>query len=200
MYWYNLTDLLPPVYANLKSMFAASDSENTELLEIMSLLAKVKDNFFIQTCDIQTLQYWENLLDIELYGSETIEERREMVLTYLMSNQPITEPFIKETLNKMFGQYHWAFEHDENNYLKIRISIFDTSYDQIRRFKQWFGKVCPAHIDWHTYHAENTQATNYISANTTNHNVSKTSCTMSYDSEVLYLGENSYTINTLELS
>lgn len=200
MYWYNLTELLPPVYSDIKSMFAAADSENTELLAIMALLRRIKDNFFIQTCDVQTLEYWENLIGITLYGDETIESRRQMVLLYLANNWQITKPFVEQCMLELFGEGHYAFGYDPNNHLIVRVLIEDATTNAIHRFLDWFVRVCPAHIQWLYGHIENTRATNYISCGTTSHETVTTSCTMTTGTGTLYLGGNSYTVPWIEVS
>ncbi len=201
MFWFDIADvLLPPVYQKIKDMYAYARSLDTELREALVNMIRVRTNFFIQTCDEETIEYWENLLEIPLYGVESLDDRRQLILLYLNNRYPTSEPYVRHVLATLFGENGYSLEIDQNDPFRIKLDMFDTSYEQIKRFIDWFEKMCPAHMTWTRSHIENTQATNYISANTTNHNVSKTSCTMSYDSEVLYLGENSYTINTLELS
>ena len=104
MHWYDLPDLLPPVYRNIKSMFATADAENIELQRFRAFVTRIMDNFFVQTCDVQTIEYWEALLDIKLYGNPTLDERREMILLHLNNSDPITDPFVKQVMHNLFGK------------------------------------------------------------------------------------------------
>lgn len=199
MRWYDLQTLLPTVYAGIKSMYATAESENTELLEAKADYTKILDNFFVQTCDVTTLEYLENIVGINLYGDETIESRRQMVLLYLANNWQITQPFVKQKMLELFGVGNYSFEYHQDNHLIVNVLIQDATTNAIRRFIDWFTKVCPAHIQWLYGHTENTQATNYISCGTTSHETATTSCTMTTGTGTLYLGGTSYTVPWIEV-
>lgn len=199
MRWYDLQTLLPPVYAGIKSMYATAESENTELLESKADYAKILENFFIQTCDVSTLEYWENIMGIKLYGDETIESRRQMVLLYLANNWQITKPYVKQRMLELFGVGNYEFEYDEYNNLIVNVRVYDASTNAIKRFLDWFTKVCPAHIRWLYGHIENTQATNYISCGTTSHESVTTSGSMQFGTGTIYLGQNQMTVPFVEV-
>lgn len=199
MRWYDLQTLLPTVYAGIKSVYSTAESENTELLELKADYTKILDNFFIQTCDTTTLEYWENLIGINLYGDETIDSRRQMVLLYLANNWQITQPLVKQRMLELFGVGNYTFDYDPNNHLLVTLHIYDATTNAIKRFLDWFVKVCPAHIQWLYGHTESTQATNYISSGTTSHESSLTSATMATGTEVLYLGNDAYTVPWVEV-
>jgi hypothetical protein len=200
MRWYNLQDLLPPVYAGVKSMYATAETENTELLNVRLSIRQILENMYIQTCDLETLEYWERTIGIELYGDETEESRRRMVLLYLADNWQITKPYVESVMLELFGEGNFVFEYDFNNNLVVKIKMFDVTTNAIRRFMNWFQTVCPAHIMWGAYHTENTQATNYVSAGTTNHYSVSSQCTVTTGSGTLYLGTSPQTFDTMELS
>lgn len=200
MRWYNLQDLLPPVYANIKSMYATAETENTELLNVRLSIRQILENMYIQTCDLETLEYWERTIGIELYGDETEESRRRMVLLYLADNWQITKPYVESVMLELFGEGNFVFEYGYNNNLIVKIRMFDATTNAIKRFMNWFQTVCPAHIMWGAYHTENTQATNYVSAGTTNHYSVSSQCTVTSGSDTLYLGTSPQTFDTMELS
>lgn len=197
MHWYNLTDLLPPVYKRIKSMFAAANSENIELLKINVVSGKIQENFFIQTCDETTLKYWESLLGIEIYSGETITERREMILTHLINNQPITIPFTKEKLNEMFGQDNWLF-HIGPDELEVEIAVWNASLDKIESFYKWFSTVCPAHIKWYFAHEEPAESGFAVYAHAESDYEARATVGFTTGTTTLYLGPTSYTVDTLE--
>ena len=200
MFWFDIADeLLPPVYRAIKDMYAYARSLDTELREALANMIAVRTNFFIQTCDEETLEYWENLLGISSYTGETIEERRQFVLMYLNNRFPTSEPYVRYLMTKMFGESNFSLEFDAIDPLTLQLNLYDTNYDKIRKFLAWFSKMCPAHIRWLYGHVENTQATNYISSGTTSHETVTTSCTVTTGTGTLYLGENSYTVPWLEV-
>lgn len=200
MFWFDIADeLLPPVYRAIKDMYAYARSLDTELREALANMIAVRTNFFIQTCDEETLEYWENLLGISSYVSESIEERRQFILMYLNNRFPTSEPYVRYLMTKMFGESNFSLEFDAIDPLTLQLNLYDTNYDKIRKFLAWFSKMCPAHIRWLYGHVENTQATNYISSGTTSHETVTTSCTVTTGTGTLYLGENSYTVPWLEV-
>lgn len=182
MIWYDLQELLPPVFAAVQSMYETAVAENEELKAAYSIRNAIFSNFFVQTCDVKTLQYWEQLLDIELFGTETIEERRAMILLYLVNNWQITKPFVEYQMEQFFGEGNYSFEYNPENNLIVDIHMYDASYNNVRRFLRWFEKVCPAHISWDnsvTYRSEETVdlSTNEICATIA-------TCHATYDSPV----------------
>lgn len=199
MHWYDLPDLLPPVYRNIKSMFATADAENIELLKFQAFVTRILDNFFIQTCDVQTIEYWETLLDIKLYGNPTLDERREMILLHLNNSDPITDPFVKQVMHNLFGQGNYTFKPTDDHPLAYIVEMYDTDYEHIERFLDWFYKVCPAHIALNVSHIERADDDLYISCYTPSQLVSRSQATMSAGEGTLYLGSQSYTVPWIEV-
>lgn len=200
MYWFDIPDeLLPPVYRNIQDMYAYARTLDTELREFLVYEGEVLDNFFIQTCDEETLQAWENLLGIASYVGESIEDRRRFVLAYLNNQYPITEPYIRKTMADLFGADGYTLDVSKSDQFEVSYIIINAPTDKIKKFSVWFAKMCPAHIKWGAVHTETSEAINEIPANTTGHFGVSSSCTMAMGSETLYLGENSYSINWVEL-
>lgn len=199
MRWYDLPGLLPDIYRHIKSMFEVAKVENIELLQLKSVLQHLWDNFYIQTCDVQTLEYWENIIGIELYGDETIEQRRQMVLLYLQNNWQITKPYVESVMINMFGEGHYSFEYSDESNLIVIIKFIDVLSETQKRFLDWFSTVCPAHIRWHNYHTENTQADNLISANTESHSTAIATSSLQIGTGVIYLGNTEITTDWIEV-
>lgn len=201
MFWFDIADvLLPPVYQAIKDMYAYARTLDTELRESLVNMVLVRTNFFIQTCDEATLESWENLLNINVYPGESTDERREFILLYLNNRFPTTEPYVRDMMNGLFGEANYELEFDSVNPFNLKIHVYDTNYDKIKKFFSWFGMMCPAHIMWGAYHTENTQAMNYVSAGTTNHYSVSSQCTVTSGSGILYLGTSAQTFDTMELS
>lgn len=200
MFWFDIADvLLPPVYQAIKDMYAYARTLDTELRESLVNMVAVRTNFFIQTCDEQTLQELENLLGIESYTGETLEERRQFVLMYLNNRFPTSEPYIRHVMDMMFGPEHYQLTVGDIDPFSIMMLLTDVPSEKIRKFMAWFSKMLPAHLSLLYGHVENTQATNYISAGTTSHESALTSATMATGTEVLYLGNDAYTVPWVEV-
>lgn len=200
MVWFDIPDiLLPPVYRAIKDMYAYARSLDTELREFIVYMNDIRTNFFIQTCDEDTLKEWENTLGISGYAGESIEDRRKFVMLYLNNRYPTTEPFIRGVMANMFGSENYTLEFDQFDPFQLNLHVYDTNYDKIQKFFTWFAKMCPAHIRWANYHTENSQATNYIEAHAESHVTATSSSSLSVGTGVIYLGNTAYTADWLEV-
>lgn len=199
MRWYNLQELLPPVYAGVTSMYETAVTENTELLGLYAIRDLILKNFFIQTCDVKTLQYWEQLLDIELFGDETLDDRRQMIMLYLVSNWQITKPYVEKVGRDYFGEGNFTIDYDENNHLIVYVRMYNSEYNPIHRFVKWFEKVCPAHIKWWATPAYCSES----QVDCSSESISATFCTCKATSSVgtqtIYLGETPYVMDWVEV-
>lgn len=164
MIWYNLTDLLPTVYREIKSMYAAAETEDVELRNFIAMSKRVLDNFFIQTCDVDTIKYYEDLLGIEAINKDDLEERRAFVLSALNNQKPFTLQYLIEQLDAIFGADNWSFpEYTEENpdapYFdeenanmpkgkgrRLMIAVFNALWSQLRQLFYILARILPCHI------------------------------------------------------
>jgi hypothetical protein len=109
-------------------------------------MERILNNFFIQRCDIQTIQYWESLLGLTPSSSETLDDRRSAILESLNNTNPISEPYVRSVIERMFqdDEYHLWF--DIGKPYDLNIDIFTSDYDALNSFKVWLNRMCPAHL------------------------------------------------------
>lgn len=198
MKWFDIPDeLLPPVFRKIKDMYAYARSLDTELREFLLYAKRILDNFFIQTCDLQTIQYWEELLNIHLYGDETIEERRQNILLYLNNSSPTTEPYVRSVLTRLFGEENYSlyFDLENNRPYDLYIEIKNTDINSINKFMFWFSRMCPAHILANTGHTEEAEAGNLIYTGAQSDYLSTATVSMDSGTETLYLGSDAQTLS-----
>lgn len=151
MRWFDIADeLLPPVYRAVKDVYYYAKSLNDEFLEYLSTAERILNNFFIQRCDIQTIEYWEDLLNITLHGSETIGNRRNSILNHLNNINPTTEPYVRSVIERMFpdDEYNLHFYVERGKQFDLDIDIFTTDNASLSEFKDWFNDMCPAHLNY----------------------------------------------------
>lgn len=156
MIWYTLTELLPPIYRQIKAMFATADAENAELLELAGDSEAVQDNFFVQTCDAQTLAYYESLLRLVPYDESNIDARRADVLAAMSNVTRYTMPYLMERLNEIFGLGNWDayVEQVENPAMggggdtgpKLYISVRNPFGGTIYRLNGVLNQILPCHV------------------------------------------------------
>lgn len=202
MKWFDIPDeLLPPVYRAIKDMYAYARTLDTELREFLVYMKAILDNFFIQTCDLKTIEYWERLLDIVLFGDETIEERRQNILLYLNNQNPTTEPFVRQKLTEIFGEDNYRLWLDvENGHpYDLHIEFYDTPLDNIKRFMLWFNKMCPAHLVLNAEHIEKAETEFEIYTHAESGFWNDAQISFSTGTEMLYFGSEAITFDTIEV-
>jgi hypothetical protein len=202
MRWFDIPDeLLPPVYKKIKDVYAYARSLDTELREFLIYAKRILDNFFIQRCDLQTIEYWEELLNIRLYGDETIDERRQNILLYLNNSSPTTEPYVRAVLTRLFGEENYSlyFDVERNKPYDLYIDIRDTDLNSINKFLYWFSAMCPAHIQWNAGHTETADTEFEIFAGSQSDYDIVTTASASTGTETLYLGSQATTFNYIEV-
>lgn len=199
MHWYDLPDLLPPIYRNIKSMYSTANAENIELKKLKASINRILDNFFIQTCDIQTLEYWENLLGITPDSVTSIPTRRATILLYLNNSDPITDPYVKQVMHDIFGAGNYTFEPRPGEPLSYVVEMFDTTFDVIERFLDWLYKVCPAHIELEPMRSERAYGEIFVSSISPSQYMSKATASVVFGTGTVWLGNTQYTLNTVDL-
>lgn len=116
---------------------ALADCENTAY--------GIKDNFFIQTADSDTLAVWERLLGISAKPTDTIEFRRERILSKLDQTVPFTYWHLKERLTELFGnQYVLTIDPVE---CTLDILVTSGRHGAIDLLNDLIYNVVPAHLD-----------------------------------------------------
>lgn len=151
MKWFDIAEeLLPPVYKSIKDMYCYAQSLDNEFRKYVSYLEAILNNLFIQSCDTQTVDYWERLLKITPKPEQTLDERKAVILEYLNNQNPTTEPYVREVLARMFPNdeidLHFDTLHD--NPYDLSINIFTEDLESLEEFKEWFSRKCPAHINY----------------------------------------------------
>jgi hypothetical protein len=202
MRWFDIPDeLLPPVYQKIKDVYAYARTLDTELREFLIFVKRILDNFFVQTCDLKTIEYWEELLDIHLYGDETIEERRNNILLYLNNSKPTTEAYVRQVLDRLFGRenYDLYFDLEHNLPYNLNIEIRDTDIDSINKFMEWFMRMCPAHILYNAQHVETANSEFEIDAAAQSDYSSTAIIYMNGGTETLYRGGLSESVQYIEV-
>lgn len=199
MRWYYMPDLLPPVYAGIESMRATAETEDVELRNFYAIRDSILANFYVQTCDVKTLQYWEQLLEIELDGGETIDQRRQMILMYLIANWQITKPYVEKVGVGYFGEGNFAITYDPDNHLIVDIRMWNSDYNFVRRFVKWFERVCPAHVKWDAVPVFPSESDVVGISRVMAADVAVSRASMTTGTVTLYLGPNAQTVETAEI-
>lgn len=202
MKWFDIPDeLLPPVYRRIKDMYAYARSLDTELRDFLVYANQILNNFFIQTCDLETIEYWERLLGIILSGGETIDERRQNILLYLNNSSPTTEPYVRKVLSDTFGEdnYSMSFDVAGGKPFDLNIEIYLSTPEKIKRFMRWMYKMCPAHIQLNAIQIDEVESALFIYCHAESDVSSTATLPLTPGTATVYYGETASTVETLEV-
>ena len=105
----------------------------------------IQDNFFIQTADSDTLAVWERLLGISAKPTDTIEFRRERILSKLDQTVPFTYWHLKKRLTELYGdEYALTINPSE---CTLDILVTSGRYGALDLLHDLIYNVIPAHLD-----------------------------------------------------
>lgn len=177
MIWFNMPDLLPPIYRLVKALNAAAESENELFQRILDAFDHVKGNFYFQTCDLYTLEIWENLLGIYPYDGETKEERRNAVIMFLNNQEPYTVRFLKRNLTQYLGAENekWSLQVIPENYT-LNIFYLDVNQKAQDQMSALASRIKPAHINLNVGTSVRAESKNLISLYSSSDNSTKVVC------------------------
>ena len=150
---------LPGWFKPVLEYIAIMQSYGWALGDTEEIVQRLHDNDFIQTADSDTLRYWERLLKIQYRAGDTIEYRRERILTALNQTVPYTVWDLRAELAALFGDDFTL----EVNPAECWIKVTTTSdrYGAVSLLRDLIIKRIPAHL----YIYSNQQVTNYSTSN-----------------------------------
>jgi len=112
-----LMELLPEYYTDNLEMLAITAAEKPELDALWAAIARLLANQFIKTADVRRVRDWERLLRIRPdTASQTLEQRREVVLLRLQMRSLKTLRWLRSFLARRFGEQNYDLEIIHNDY------------------------------------------------------------------------------------
>lgn len=119
--------------------------EDLELNSAKGQFSKVMNNQFILTADSDGLSMAEKLYGIVPDPSDTLDFRRERILTRIQLQPPFTEKFLRLQLDKIIGVGKYTLDIDYDNY-KMTISSAAMNQAYAQEVSIIVNKVKPANI------------------------------------------------------
>lgn len=154
----NLYALLPEYFQEILDFKELMKAEQIEFERFVAYMYRVYDNLFIQTCDEETLRYWEALLGIIIEDDDTLEIRRIRILNRYRRLPPFTLPRLYETLNELFGNSEAYRVEIDYIALTLDIYIYSGEYGIIAEVENTLLSMVPAHIALSSIQELNTEA------------------------------------------
>jgi uncharacterized protein YmfQ (DUF2313 family) len=122
-----LMALLPKYYADNTEMLDITNAELPEIDDLWQALEDLLLNQFIKTADIHRIRQWERLLRIRPdTTTQSLKQRREIVLLRLQMRPPLTRRWLEGFLAERFGADSYLLEVIHNNHtmnLSVELSF-----------------------------------------------------------------------------
>ena len=140
--------LLPTLYNNNVEMNAIVDVEDIEFEQVFEAQIQINfENTFIATANINGIERFENLLNIEADPkTEDIEFRRQRLWNRLNTNPLFTEKYLQQKLDEIIGENSWYYEIAYNNYT-LDIYITRPGKTWLNELIKLLEKAMPCNIE-----------------------------------------------------
>lgn len=139
----DLVNLLPEFFKKIQEYPEIMKAWTKALNEAATVSDQIWNNFYVQTCDSDTLSFYEAVLGITPGQSDDIEVRRARVLGRLSLTIPYSERRIREILDQTFGDYTLTVDYAN---LEADMELHEFMENGMLLFIQmWYG-FAPAHI------------------------------------------------------
>lgn len=144
-----INNYLPNLYNNNIEMKNIINSEEVEFEEnIKPAIDNIFKDTFANVATENGIEQFEKILDIPTdTESESLNFRRDRVLSRLRSSIPFTETFLKESLDNYLGKNNWTYTIDYNNYTLI-INSLKPGNTWYRELLNFLDSIIPCNIDW----------------------------------------------------
>lgn len=142
----NLCQYWPKWFRDILDYQALCRTEGEELRAMARAMDQVRRNMFVQTMDEGTTSRWESILGIVPdLTVDTLDYRRDRVLSRLALRPPFTLTFLYKRLDALFGPGRWTVELDYPGCtLYIEADLSDQRY--LRELSVTMGIIKPCHI------------------------------------------------------
>lgn len=148
---YDLLELLPPIYREIGDYQQICAAEKAQFRQLAERIQLVQGNFFVQTMDEDSVSRWEQVFHIQASPStETLELRRQRILSRLRTRPPFTLAFLHQQLDALLGVGQWTCRVDYPAYL---LTIGTRVEDKTQRAElvHMVNQIKPAHIAFQMY-------------------------------------------------
>ena len=147
---------LPDWFKPVLEYIALMQAYGFSLDDINRNLKAVYDNFFIQTCDEETISQWEHLFGIVNRYDATLDYRRAVLLQKFSQTAPYTLRHFTEKLTELFGDDYTLTIDYEN--CVMRVFVTSDRYGAIDLLYDLIWAVVPVHLRV----IANQQTTNFV--------------------------------------
>lgn len=109
-----ILEYLPPVYGNIEEFKQLANAYTLEVCELNEIANAAYNNFFLDTLDSNGCSRWENILNLKVNSTYTLEDRRLQIKSKIIGDLPYTYIKLKQLLNSLLGKDNYEIKIKEN--------------------------------------------------------------------------------------
>lgn len=146
MYNRNLIDYLPEFLKNIREYKAIlTDAVQPEVVELNDAIDNAMNDQFIQDATENGVSRWEKMLKIVPRATQSLDDRKFVILTRMNEQLPYTMTSLKQRLETLCGKNGYVVSLDANNFLlTVRIAL--TAQNAYKSVCEMLEKVVPANM------------------------------------------------------
>lgn len=140
-----LMSKLPTWFKPVLEYQAIEKAHGVEVSKFSGDADSIQRNFFVQTADADTIRELERLMGISALPTDSLEYRRQRIMTLTQQTAPFTEWHLKERLSELFGN-DYTLTVDPVT-CAITILVTSSRYGAIELLDSLINAVVPAHLE-----------------------------------------------------
>ncbi|MFO1444071.1 DUF2313 domain-containing protein [Bacillus sp. Bva_UNVM-123] len=120
----NILNYLPPVLQEIKELIEIANMENPILENVWQEIENTLNNQFILTANEQGAARYEQMLKLNVPGTDVLETRKFRILTRYQEQPPYTNRVLKQLLDNLLGEGQYEMTRDVvNKTLTVKIEL-----------------------------------------------------------------------------
>ena len=140
-----LTGQLPRYFRPVTEFQEILKAHGYGLSGICDVMTRLQENFYLSTCDEETVAYYENLFGLRVRLGDTLDFRKERLLQKFNTVVPFSIGFLKAKLGMLYGTDGYTLDVDSVESI-LRIKVTSDRYGAIDLLYDLLWDVVPAHM------------------------------------------------------
>lgn len=140
-----LTGQLPRYFRPVIEFQEILKAHGYGLSGICDVMTRLQENFYLSTCDEETVAYYENLFGLRVRLEDTLDFRKERLLQKFNTVVPFSIGFLKAKLGMLYGTDGYTLDVDSVESI-LRIKVTSDRYGAIDLLYDLLWDVVPAHM------------------------------------------------------
>lgn len=117
-------EYIPYVYAEIQEFQELSKAYNIELINLMSAIDDIYNNYHIDSLNEYGCDRWEKILNLKTNASYTLEDRRFSIKVKLLGDRPYTLIKLKELIVNLIGDGNYKLNlNTATNHLNCKLNL-----------------------------------------------------------------------------